>query len=125
VPLVILMSIELFVEASDGHLQAYIDCHNDTICLRLRLKWHFTSSRSHLLYLPKGVIYSDLRLENSLVHTDSTATLNLFLCGFGWSTSGTIDGGHLPDSSFLAPTNRGPPQRLQIYLALDQSFIPL
>ena len=64
------------------------------------------------------MLRSDPQPENYLVHTNATAISNLFLCGFGGSKSGTIDGGHLPDSGFLTPTNRGFPQRVQIYLIL-------
>jgi serine/threonine protein kinase len=84
-------------------LQAYIDQYNDTIDLSLRLKWCSQAAEAIQYIHQKGVIHSDLRPENYLLHTDSTNKLDLLLCDFGGSTSGTIDGGHLPDSGFFNP----------------------
>lgn len=56
-----------------------------------------------------GVIHSDLRPENFLLHIDSGNKLDFLLCDFGGSTCGAVDGGHLPDSGFA---NFGCPRRL-------------
>jgi serine/threonine protein kinase len=93
----------LFGEASDGNLQAYIDQHNDAIDLSLRLKWCCQAAEAVHYIHQKGVIHSDLRPENLLLHSDSKSKLNLLLCDFGGSTNGDIDGGHLPDSGFFNP----------------------
>ncbi|EKV12769.1 Tyrosine-protein kinase, catalytic domain [Penicillium digitatum] len=93
----------LFGEASDGNLQAYIDQHNDAIDLSLRLKWCYQAAEAVHYIHQKGVIHSDLRPENLLLHSDSKSKLNLLLCDFGGSTNGDIDGGHLPDSGFFNP----------------------
>jgi serine/threonine protein kinase len=95
----------LFAEASHGNLQAYIDRYNDTIGLPLRVKWCSQATEAIRYIHQKGVIHSDLRPENYLLHTDSTDALNLLLCDFGGSTSGDIDGRHLPDSGFFNPNN--------------------
>jgi serine/threonine protein kinase len=84
-------------------LQAYIDQHNDTIGLPLRLKWCSQAAEAIQYIHQKGVIHSDLRPENYLLHTDSANKLDLLLCDFGGSTSGAIDGGRLPDSGFFNP----------------------
>ena len=93
----------MFAEASDGNLQAYIDQHNDTIDLSLRLKWRSQAAEAIQYIHQKAVIHSDLRPENFLLHTDSGNKLDLLLCDFGGSTSGVIHGGHLPDSCFSNP----------------------
>ncbi|KAJ5165547.1 uncharacterized protein N7500_007377 [Penicillium coprophilum] len=93
----------LFGEASDGNLQTYIDQHNNTIDLCLRLKWCCQAAEAVHYIHQKGVIHSDLRPENFLLHSDSKGKLDLLLCDFGGSISGDIDGGHLPDSGFFNP----------------------
>ncbi|CAG8207355.1 unnamed protein product [Penicillium salamii] len=93
----------MFGEATDGNLQAYIDQHHDTIDLCLRLKWCCQAAEAVHYIHQKGVIHSDLRPENFLLHSDSKGNLDLLLCDFGGSTCGDIDGGHLPDSGFFNP----------------------
>ncbi|KAJ5735351.1 uncharacterized protein N7483_000476, partial [Penicillium malachiteum] len=94
----------LFEEATGGNLQAYIDQHHPNIDLNLRLKWCSQAAEAvHYLH-QKGVIHSDLRPENFLLYFDSYDTLDLLLCDFGESTSGDIDGGHLPDPGFFNPS---------------------
>ncbi|KAI2764155.1 hypothetical protein DTO012A8_9517 [Penicillium roqueforti] len=95
----------LFDEASDGNLQDYIDQHNDDIDLNLRLKWCCQAAEAVYYIHQKGVIHSDLRPDNFLLHSDSKSKLNLLLCDFGGSTNGgDIDGGHLPDPGFFNPS---------------------
>ncbi|KAL3470112.1 kinase-like domain-containing protein [Aspergillus californicus] len=93
----------LFAEASDGNLQAYIDRHDDTIDLSLRLKWCSQAAEAIQYTHQKGVIHSDLRPENFLLHKNPEDTLDLLLCDFGGLTNGGIDGGHVPDSGFFNP----------------------
>jgi serine/threonine protein kinase len=93
----------LFVEANHGSLQAYLDHHNHTIDAPLRMKWCRQAADAIRYIHEKGVIHSDLRPENYLLHTDVSGILNLYLSDFGGSTCGDIDGGHLPDSGFFNP----------------------
>ncbi|KAJ5726494.1 uncharacterized protein N7483_007851 [Penicillium malachiteum] len=94
----------LLGEASDGDLQNYIDQHYHDVDLSLRLKWCFQAAEAVHYIHQKGVIHSDLRPENFLLHSDSKSKLDLLLCDFGGSTSGDIDGGHLPDPGFFNPS---------------------
>ncbi|KAB8259939.1 kinase-like domain-containing protein [Aspergillus pseudonomiae] len=93
----------LFGEASDGDLQTYIDQYHDNIDECLRLKWCIQAAEAVHYIHQKGVIHSDLRPDNFLLHSDSNYRLDLLLCDFGGSTCGDIDGGHLPDSGFFNP----------------------
>ncbi|KAJ5935906.1 hypothetical protein N7454_005204, partial [Penicillium verhagenii] len=94
----------LFGESSDGNLQTYIDQHHNDVELSLRLKWCFQAAEAVHFIHQKGVIHSNLRPENFLLHSDYEGKLDLLLCDFGGSTSGDIDGGHLPDSGFFNPS---------------------
>ncbi|KAJ5259551.1 hypothetical protein N7478_012532 [Penicillium angulare] len=93
----------LFEEASDGNLQTYIDQHNDSIDLHLRIKWCRQAAEAIQYIHQKGVMHSDLRPENFLLHSNSVSKLDLLLCDFGGSMCGDIDGLHLPDSGFFDP----------------------
>lgn len=93
----------LFVEASHGNLQDYIDEHYGKIDLSRRLKWCSQAAEAVHFIHQHGVIHSDLRPENYLLHADQADGLSLQLCDFGGSTCGAIDGGHLPDSGFFNP----------------------
>nr|KMM68416.1 hypothetical protein CPAG_04743 [Coccidioides posadasii RMSCC 3488] len=88
-----------------GSSQNFIFCSAligviDTV---LRLQWCSQAAETIQYIHQKGVIHSDLRPENYLLHRNSGGILNLFLSDFGGSTSGVIDGGHLPDSGFFDP----------------------
>ncbi|KAL9114740.1 MAG: hypothetical protein Q9227_001419 [Pyrenula ochraceoflavens] len=91
----------LFIEASHGNLQTFIDQNNDSISLILREKWcrQVTEAINHLHC--NGVIHSDLRLENCLVH-ESNGALDILLCDFGGSMCQDLglDGRGLPDPPF-------------------------
>lgn len=95
----------MFTEASDGNLQKYIDTHHTRIDMPLRLKWRTQAAEAIQFIHQKGVIHSDLRPENFLLHSVSGKKLELMLCDFGGSTNGDIDGRHLPDSGFFDPCN--------------------
>jgi serine/threonine protein kinase len=91
----------LLAEASHSDLQNYIDQNNDPIGLPLRQKWcrQLTKAVQHLHR--NGVVHSDLRLENCLVHA-SMESLDILLCDFGGSTCPDLglDRRGLPDPSF-------------------------
>jgi serine/threonine protein kinase len=87
-----------FLKLRGGSLQAYLDQHVGKTSLQLRSKWCSQAAEAVCFLHQKGVIHSDLRVENYLLHDQ-----DLLLCDFGGSTSGDIDGGHLPDSGFFNP----------------------
>ncbi|OJD12316.1 serine/threonine protein kinase [Emergomyces pasteurianus Ep9510] len=93
----------LFVEANAGNLQTYLDNPSNVISTILRLQWCSQAAEAIQYIHQKDVIHSDLRPENYLLHRNSDDILNLFLSDFRGSTSGVIDGGHLPDSGFFNP----------------------
>ncbi|PGH32228.1 serine/threonine protein kinase [[Emmonsia] crescens] len=93
----------LFVEANAGNLQTYLDHRSGVINSILGLQWCSQAAEAIQYIHQKDVIHSDLRPENYLLHKNSDGILNLFLSDFGGSTSGVIDGGHLPDSGFFNP----------------------
>lgn len=71
--------------------------------MSLRLKWRTQAAEAIQFIHSKGVIHSDLRPDNFLLHTVAGSALDLLLCDFGGSTNGEIDGGHLPDFGFSDP----------------------
>jgi len=91
----------LLAEVSHGNLQNYIDQNNDSIGLPPRQKWcrQLAEAVQHLHR--NGVIHSDLRPENCLVHA-STESLDILLCDFGGSACPDLglDGRGLPDPPF-------------------------
>jgi serine/threonine protein kinase len=101
----------LLSEASHGNLQKFIDSHNTTIdaSLRWRLAEQAAEAITHIH--KNGVIHSDLRPENFLVHdsgersADGFTFFDLWLCDFGGSTCEVpkLDGGHMPDTPFFDP----------------------
>lgn len=93
----------MFVEAVHGDLQNYLNLRNDSIDLALRLKWCKQSAEAIRYIHEKAVIHSDLRPENYLLHTNMAGSLGLYLCDFGGSVCGDLDGGNLPDSGFFDP----------------------
>ncbi|KAJ5111753.1 hypothetical protein NUU61_001383 [Penicillium alfredii] len=73
----------LFTEASDGNLQNYIDQHHASIDMSLRFKWRTQAAEAIQFIYQKGVIHSDLRPENFLLHTVAGNEVDLLLCDFG------------------------------------------
>lgn len=71
----------------------------------LRIRWRTQAAAATSYIHQKGVIHSDQRPENYLVHGNDSGDLNIYLADFGGSTCGEIDGGHLPDSGFFDPRN--------------------
>jgi serine/threonine protein kinase len=98
-------------EASHGNLQRLINSHNATIDASLR--WRLAEQAAEAItYIHKnGVIHSDLRPENFLVHdsgersADGLTLYDLWLCDFGGSTCEVLglDGEHMPDTPFFDP----------------------
>jgi len=76
---------------SDGTLQEYLEDHNDTISIDLRMKWHKQSLVATCYIHERGVIHSDLRPENFLLHITGNSTLDHSLCEFGGSVYMDID----------------------------------
>lgn len=95
----------LLAEASHGNLQCYLHEHDSSITLRLRRKW-FTQAVESIAFLhSRGVVHSDLRPENFLVHGTAPISLDLWLCDFGGSTCEelALSAEKLPDSGFFNP----------------------
>ncbi|KAJ5129551.1 uncharacterized protein N7515_005590 [Penicillium bovifimosum] len=93
----------LFAEASDGSLQKYIDQHHASIDISIRFKWRTQAAEAIEFIHQKGVIHSDLRPDNFLLHSVAGNEPDLLLCDFGGSTDEEIDGRHLPDAGFFNP----------------------
>lgn len=71
----------------------------------LRRKFFRQAVESIAFIHSKGVIHSDLRPDNFLVHGTWPGSLDLWLCDFGGSACAelNLDGGQLPDSGFYDP----------------------
>lgn len=95
----------LFAEASFGSLQRYLD-ENDSIPLIVQKRWCRQVIESVQYIHSQGVVHSDLRPDNFLVHATSPIAMDLWLCDFGGSTCDKLglDGGHLPDPGFFDPS---------------------
>nr|ODN87363.1 serine/threonine protein kinase [Cryptococcus depauperatus CBS 7855] len=95
----------LLAEAPYGSLQTYIDTKHATLstphCWSL---WEQATEAIVHLH-SKGVIHSDLRPENFLVHQAPQPFAGIWLCDFGGSFCAELglDGGHLPDLPFGNP----------------------
>jgi serine/threonine protein kinase len=101
----------MLTEAKYGNLQAYIDSNNAAIDDSLRRKWVVQAVEAIVYLHGRGVIHSDLRPENYLVHaTDGPPvghppSLDLWLCDFGGSRCDELGSNvnHLPDEPFFDP----------------------
>jgi serine/threonine protein kinase len=101
----------LLSEASHGNLQNFVDSPDTKMnaSLRWRLAEQAAEAITHIH--KNGIIHSDLRPENFLVHdtgersADGSILLDLWLCDFGGSTCEVpkLDGGHMPDTPFFDP----------------------
>ncbi|WVN89513.1 uncharacterized protein L203_104738 [Cryptococcus depauperatus CBS 7841] len=95
----------LLAHAPLGDLQTYIDTKHATLstphCWNL---WEQATEAIVHLH-SKGVIHSDLRPENFLVHQAPQPFAGIWLCDFGGSFCAEfdLDGGHLPDVPFGDP----------------------
>ncbi|KAJ3578069.1 hypothetical protein NPX13_g2494 [Xylaria arbuscula] len=97
----------LLAEASHGSLQRYLEENHDTISTPIRRKWCRQVVESIAYIHGRGVIHSDLRPDNFLVHAITPKSLDLWLCDFGGSTCEKLglDGKHLPDPGFFNPNS--------------------
>jgi len=95
----------LLSKASHGNLQHYLEANYDNIPLSVRQRWcrQAVESISHIHYY--GVIHSELRPNNFLVHATTPTSLDLWLRDFGGSTCEKlgVDGNQLPDPGFFDP----------------------
>lgn len=95
----------LLSKASHGNLQRYLEANHDNIPLSIRQRWcrQVVESISYIHH--HGVIHSDLRPDNFLVHATTPTSLDLWLCDFGGSTCEKlgVDGKQLPDPGFFDP----------------------
>lgn len=93
----------LLSEASHGTLQAYLDSSSATIDKSLRWKWSIQAVEAVVYIHSQGVIHSDLKPENYLVHTTDGSSLDLWLCDFGGSTCSELGDSiaHMPDDPFF------------------------
>jgi serine/threonine protein kinase len=96
----------LLGEASHGNLQAFINTNNSSIKLSQRKKWCHQSAEAVAFIHSRGVIHSDLRPENFLVHETAPGCLDLLLCDFGGAVCEELglDGNQLPNDPFYDPT---------------------
>ncbi|EER39181.1 conserved hypothetical protein [Histoplasma capsulatum H143] len=105
--------------AYDPHLKEVLDHGSTSIITRIKpgvvLKspryswWHSPTSESHdsVKHIKHSFNVEEQILgilgDHPRIIKNSDGILNLFLSDFGGSTSGVIDGGHLPDSGFFNP----------------------
>jgi serine/threonine protein kinase len=106
----------LLSEASHGDLQSYINAGNSPIEISKRLEWCHQVAEAVTFIHSHGVIHSDLRPENFLVHEAAQGSLELLLCDFGGAVCEELglDGKQLPNDPFYDHT-----QELEITPALD------
>ena len=94
----------LLGEASHGDIQTYLDSHPST-SLDQRLLWCRQIAESIDYIYSCGVLHSDLRPGNILVHEIVPGARDLLLSDFGGSVCEElkVDGKALPDGPFYSP----------------------
>ncbi|KAL9635344.1 MAG: hypothetical protein Q9204_002659, partial [Flavoplaca sp. TL-2023a] len=87
----------VLAKANQGNLQLYIDKHHSAMSAQLRRKWCRQAIEAVDFLHQKGVIHSDLRLENYLVYMANGST-DLWLYDFGEFTTylGQLDARETP-----------------------------
>ncbi|KAH6637169.1 kinase-like domain-containing protein [Chaetomium tenue] len=95
----------LLGEASHGNLQAYLDEHHASTSLAQRLLWCRQLAEALSYVHAHGVLHSDLRPANLLVHETTPGARDLLLADFGGSVCEElgVDGLSLPDGPFYSP----------------------
>lgn len=95
----------LLGEASHGNLQTYIDEHHALTLVTQRLLWCRQLAEALVFIHSHGVLHSDLRPGNILVHETVPGAQDLLLADFGGSVCEELglDGMFLPDGPFYSP----------------------
>jgi hypothetical protein len=95
----------LLGEASHGNFQGYLDQHHATTPIEQRLLWCRQLAEAIAFIHSRGVVHSDLRLGNLLVHETVPGARDLLLADFGGSVCEGLglDGLSLPDGPFYSP----------------------
>ncbi len=86
-------------------MQSYLDDNNPQIETKKRLSWCPQAAEAVLHVHKCGVLHSDLRPGNFLIHAPGSGALELLLCDFGGSVCEDLglDGLALPSISFYHP----------------------
>ncbi len=95
----------LLGEASHGNLQTYIDEHHASTPEDQRLLWCRQLAEAIVFIHSHGVLHSDLRPGNILVHESEPGARDLLLADFGGSVCQELglDGLSLPAGPFYSP----------------------
>ena len=95
----------LLREASHGSLQAYLDKQDSPLDIDHAWRWCRQATEAIAYIHGHGVIHSDLRPDNFLIHESAPGTLDVLLCDFGGATCSELglDGNQLPDGPFYDP----------------------
>ncbi|KAK3309279.1 kinase-like domain-containing protein [Chaetomium strumarium] len=90
---------------SHGNLQAYLAEHHASTPLDQRLRWCRQLAEALDYIHGRGVLHSDLRPGNILVHETTPGARDLMLADFGGSVCEELglDGLSLPDGPFYSP----------------------
>ncbi|KAM0433420.1 hypothetical protein ACHAPT_004298 [Fusarium lateritium] len=89
----------LFSEASHGSFQRFLDDPNQDISLSLRKKFCRQAVEAVAYIHSRGVIHSDLRLDNFLVHSTNSTDFGGSACEIG------LSGCTFPDDGFFDPNS--------------------
>lgn len=95
----------LLGEASHGNLQASLDDNHPSIDISQRLRWCRQLAEALDYIHSRGVLHSDLRPANILVHETVPGARDILLADFGGSMCEElgVNGVTLPDGPFYSP----------------------